>query len=931
MKSGSPSPALEALRAASAPAEAGSALGFGIAHDVTSGRVLVSCDGLVSSVPVDGSTAGKPSVVGLDGGAAVALVRSAAGPVAVGLASGGDGAVVSATRSSPLAAATSAASFGAVELPGWPEAGCADVAVAAGPDGVIVACRGTRTAAAIPASGAATAITLPSAAASVAASLTSARAPEGGAAAWAAVVTDADGAVTAVLLGPDGTAAPLPKGKGKYTAAAVACRPEDAAAGVAVILAGPRSAAGTVTLTVAAAFHGITLGGQSQTSAVVAAAGEGRVLRLLPVVAVSRASRTDARLRAVLVSDDAAVTSTGRDGNEPLWSRDESRASVRSVVSVEPPLPEADRLTAGSLTLSSRLAGQIEEARHFAAGLADAAAAFAANPEHLIDPVRGRAVIGRAFPTLTDRTGGQAFDRTLIFTSKPGRGMRPVISAALALPSGSDDAVWRRALPFARRDGDAIRVPAAACADPSLHVAVRREARTPAGNPTILVVLACPGGSVTVEVDAWTGLVTSAVKAHDPAPAFLSETGHLDDSGSAVFLAVAAPGTDGDGVAARFVPDQAPGPALDAALAALRSRSTVLTLPLRDAAGTTTGVAGFRLAARPDGTLRGERVWQASAAAGEEVLALSLPAPEAWQATQASELQQAKALADGSLLLEHKAELVALVTGTVQRVAAPADDADAEEDIPSVSLRLLDAATGRVSHAQSHLRAKGPVRLAWLSDTVAYSFWNDEAHRFELAVLSLFAGGIDSFDLNPLSAPAPALGGLPSGPDMAPLVRQQTFILPVSVARLATTATRHGVTAHALLVGLGSGGVLAIDRKLIDPRRPVGTPSANDQAEGLMPFDPALPLAHTQIITHAREVARLRRIDAEPTHMESASVVVATGLDVVVTRATPSAMFDSLDPDFSFLTVVGLLLVGAVAVVVARFFLHQSMLKRAWM
>ena len=52
--------------------------------------------------------------------------------------------------------------------------------------------------------------------------------------------------------------------------------------------------------------------------------------------------------------------------------------------------------------------------------------------------------------------------------------------------------------------------------------------------------------------------------------------------------------------------------------------------------------------------------------------------------------------------------------------------------------------------------------------------------------------------------------------------------------------------------------VYMMDKRYLDPRRPLGTPTKEDQAEMLVPYDVELPMAPQLFATHQQQVANLR-------------------------------------------------------------------------
>ena len=65
---------------------------------------------------------------------------------------------------------------------------------------------------------------------------------------------------------------------------------------------------------------------------------------------------------------------------------------------------------------------------------------------------------------------------------------------------------------------------------------------------------------------------------------------------------------------------------------------------------------------------------------------------------------------------------------------------------------------------------------------------------------------------------------------------------------------------HQLAAGLcvcAALQVYMLDKRLLDPRRPIGKPSQDDQLEQLIPYQQDLPLVPLQYATHSRQVAQL--------------------------------------------------------------------------
>ena len=51
-----------------------------------------------------------------------------------------------------------------------------------------------------------------------------------------------------------------------------------------------------------------------------------------------------------------------------------------------------------------------------------------------------------------------------------------------------------------------------------------------------------------------------------------------------------------------------------------------------------------------------------------------------------------------------------------------------------------------------------------------------------------------------------------------------------------------------------------MDKRFLDPRRPKGKPTLEDQAEMLPPFEPELPMVAEYVASHRRTVPRIKGV-----------------------------------------------------------------------
>ena len=116
------------------------------------------------------------------------------------------------------------------------------------------------------------------------------------------------------------------------------------------------------------------------------------------------------------------------------------------------------------------------------------------------------------------------------------------------------------------------------------------------------------------------------------------------------------------------------------------------------------------------------------------------------------------------------------------------------------------------------------------------------------------------------------------------------------------------------------GQLTALDRRALDPRRPVleddATKAQRKKAErelqeGLSPYRPFVPLIPRMMVSHVRTIVGLNAIYSTDSKLESTSLLLACGVDLFGARHTPSGAFDLISDDFNYALLV--LLLGAMA------------------
>lgn len=167
--------------------------------------------------------------------------------------------------------------------------------------------------------------------------------------------------------------------------------------------------------------------------------------------------------------------------------------------------------------------------------------------------------------------------------------------------------------------------------------------------------------------------------------------------------------------------------------------------------------------------------------------------------------------------------------------------------------------------------------------------------------------------------------------DSKPVVLAKTYVLTIPATAMSMSLTREGISTRKLVLALLNGQITTVDRKVLDPRRPVGQVKDSEKKEGLMQYNELIPIIPYLSLSYNQTVESVSSIITSPTDLESQSLVLAFGgSDIFFARTSPSRGFDLL-PD-SFNRVLLSLVVAAmlIALVVVRGMVAKKVQKQGW-
>lgn len=150
--------------------------------------------------------------------------------------------------------------------------------------------------------------------------------------------------------------------------------------------------------------------------------------------------------------------------------------------------------------------------------------------------------------------------------------------------------------------------------------------------------------------------------------------------------------------------------------------------------------------------------------------------------------------------------------------------------------------------------------------------------------------------------------------NVKPVVLAKSFSLVTPATSLGMTTSRGGISGRRVVFALMNGQINAIDRRMLDPRRPVGDLSEAEKTEGIVKYTELMPIVAPFSLCYNQTIEGVTTVLSSATDLESQTIVLAFGgPDIFFVRTSPSKGFDLLPDSFNrallSLVVVALLVV----------------------
>ena len=145
------------------------------------------------------------------------------------------------------------------------------------------------------------------------------------------------------------------------------------------------------------------------------------------------------------------------------------------------------------------------------------------------------------------------------------------------------------------------------------------------------------------------------------------------------------------------------------------------------------------------------------------------------------------------------------------------------------------------------------------------------------------------------------------------------------ITAIGLSSTGGGISGRRLMVATLSGQIFGIDRKMLEPRRPLSELKDTEKKEGLRRYDEFIPTVSLMSLSHSSVVEGVKGIVTAPTDLESQTLVLAYGgPDLFYARTSPSRGFDLLPESFSRI----LLSIVVAALLVVLFVIQSRVSKK---
>jgi len=234
------------------------------------------------------------------------------------------------------------------------------------------------------------------------------------------------------------------------------------------------------------------------------------------------------------------------------------------------------------------------------------------------------------------------------------------------------------------------------------------------------------------------------------------------------------------------------------------------------------------------------------------------------------------------------------------------------EDDNSISVYIIDGATGRIVHQfiERNIMMNKPITVLLDENMLILTFSRmgklGEGIQ-QIQTLNLYEQNIKYFARDVIIDYLKGKNTTHLYGEM-PITIQQAYVFPITIKSMGITRTQQGITGKELILILENDQVYGLKQALISPRRPIDEVmnenldmdmSGNLQDITLAPYDAFMPLNPQEILSHRHKLIDMREVETVASRLESTSLSITYGSDIFYTTVAPEKQFDILSEDFN--------------------------------
>lgn len=165
---------------------------------------------------------------------------------------------------------------------------------------------------------------------------------------------------------------------------------------------------------------------------------------------------------------------------------------------------------------------------------------------------------------------------------------------------------------------------------------------------------------------------------------------------------------------------------------------------------------------------------------------------------------------------------------------------------------------------------------------------------------------------------------------LQPYIVSRSYLFDNSILSIGVTTTRNSIPNREVIVGLDNDEMLGINSLYIDPRRKNSPPTDKDKEERLIQYHPLISTYPKHVMSTTYTVSGVEKILSNPATLESTSLVVGYGLDIFLTRRSPSNSFDVLSDTFNKPVLALTIAIVFILVIVTNQLIKKKEFKKVW-